>query len=114
MISRAIVQSAIVLMNRRIKAERDVTMFVPVCSSAAGMHCIISKEGARCKRERVYASFRRPIVTGYTDIAQGWPSAQLARWTDYGVGDGFGEAASVAGDGVGAVVSTVEGGVAGA
>jgi len=54
------------------------------------------------------------IVTGYTDIAQGWPSAQVARWTDYGVGDGFGEAASVAGDGVGAVVSTVEGGTAGA
>jgi hypothetical protein len=36
-------------------------------------------------------------------------------WTCYyGVGDGFGEAASVAGDGVGAVVSTVEGGAAGA
>jgi hypothetical protein len=102
-----------VLMNRRIKAERDVTMFVPVCSSAAGMHCIISKEGARCKRERVYASFRRPIVTGYT-VAQGWPSAQVARWTGYGVGDGFGEAPSVAGEGVRAVVSPVEGGVAGA
>jgi hypothetical protein len=38
MISRAIVQSAIVLMNRRIKAEREVITFVPVCSRVAGMH----------------------------------------------------------------------------
>src|SRR6266498_5096795 len=38
MISSAIVQSAIVLMNRRMKAERDVRMFVPVCSSVTGMH----------------------------------------------------------------------------
>jgi len=38
MISSAIVQSAIVLRNRRIKAERDVMTFVPVCSSVAGMH----------------------------------------------------------------------------
>jgi len=44
MITRAIVQSAIVLMNRRMKTERDVVTLVPVCSSVAGMHCIISKE----------------------------------------------------------------------
>jgi hypothetical protein len=50
MISSAIVQSAIVLMNRRMKAERDIRMFVPVCSSVAGMLCIISKERIWCKR----------------------------------------------------------------
>jgi hypothetical protein len=50
MISRAIVQSAIVLMNRRMNAERDVRMFVPVCSSVAGMHSIISKERIWRKR----------------------------------------------------------------
>ena len=45
----------------------------------------------------------------------GHASAQVPRWTAYGVGDGVDEAASVAGDGVGAaVVSTVEGGAAGA
>jgi hypothetical protein len=38
MIRRAIVQSAIVLMNRRMKAERDVITFAPVCSSVTGMH----------------------------------------------------------------------------
>jgi hypothetical protein len=37
MISRAIVQSAMVLMNRRMKAERGVTMFAPVRVSVAGM-----------------------------------------------------------------------------
>src|SRR5436309_14631933 len=40
MMSSAIVQSAIVLMNRRIKAERDPATagFVPVCSRVTGMH----------------------------------------------------------------------------
>src|SRR6266516_8111056 len=38
MISSATVQSAIVLTNRRMKTERDVITFVPVCSSVAGMH----------------------------------------------------------------------------
>jgi hypothetical protein len=38
MISRAIVQSAIVLMNRRMKVERGVITFVPVCSSVEDMH----------------------------------------------------------------------------
>jgi hypothetical protein len=37
MISSAIVQSAIVLMNRKMKAERDVMMFIPVCSRMMGM-----------------------------------------------------------------------------
>ena len=54
MISRAIVQSAIVLMNRRMKAERRPAAvgFAPVCSRIAGMPSIISKEGALRKRER--------------------------------------------------------------
>jgi hypothetical protein len=38
MISSAIVQSVIVLANRRMNAERDVMMLVPVCSSVEGMH----------------------------------------------------------------------------
>ena len=38
MISSAIVQSAIVLMNRRMKTDRRVIRFVSVCSSVAGMH----------------------------------------------------------------------------
>src|SRR5437867_10446120 len=38
MISSATVQSAIVLMNRRMKAERGVITFVPVCSSVEDMH----------------------------------------------------------------------------
>src|SRR5947208_15175767 len=38
MISRAIVQSAIVLMNRRMKVERGVIMFDSVCSSVEDMH----------------------------------------------------------------------------
>jgi hypothetical protein len=49
MISRAIVQSAIVLMNRRMKAERGVITFVPVCSKVAGMRCIIPEDYAPCK-----------------------------------------------------------------
>jgi len=55
MITRAIVQSAIVLMNRRMKAEREVRMFVPVCSSVAGMLCIISKDEARRKENAASA-----------------------------------------------------------
>src|SRR5207244_4982760 len=50
MISSATVQSATVLMNRRMNAERDVMTFVPVCSRVTGMHCIIPKEGLRRKR----------------------------------------------------------------
>src|SRR5437762_1374119 len=38
MISRAIVQSAIVLMNRRMKVERGVITFDSVCSSVEDMH----------------------------------------------------------------------------
>ena len=114
MISRAIVQSAIVLMNRRMKAERRPAAvgFVPVCSSVAGMRCIISKEGVRCKRERALrrergcASSRRATVTGSTDITQGWRSAQVARWTYYGVGDGVGKVASAEEDTVGELAST--------
>jgi hypothetical protein len=36
--SRATVQSAIVLMNRRMKVERGVITFDPVCSSVEDMH----------------------------------------------------------------------------
>jgi len=38
MISSATVHSAIVLMNRRMKVERGVITFVPVCSSVEDMH----------------------------------------------------------------------------
>ena len=50
MINRATVQSTIVLMNRRMNTERGVSSFGPVCSNVAGMSCIISKEGALCKK----------------------------------------------------------------
>src|SRR4029077_18358106 len=76
MISRAIVQSAIVLMNRRMKTEREVRTFVPVCSSVVGMHCIISKEGALRKPERALRRKRGcdfSTVLGYTDITQQRP-----------------------------------------
>src|SRR5438094_10547788 len=106
MISRAIVQSAIVLMNRRMKAERELRMFVPVCSSVAGMPCIISEEGALRKHERALRSARmqRPRTTGetvYSDHAGVSRSAEVARRPYYGVGDGLGEVASTAADGVG-------------
>src|SRR4029453_12617049 len=50
MISKAVVHKATVLMNRRMNTERRVTTFGPVCSSVAGMSCIISEEGALRKR----------------------------------------------------------------
>ena len=59
----------VVLMNLRMKAERGVITFVPVCSSVAGMRCIISKEGVLRKperalrRERGCDSSRRATVT---------------------------------------------------
>jgi len=39
-----------VLMNRSMKADREVRMFDPVCSSVEGMPCIISKERIGRKR----------------------------------------------------------------
>src|SRR5436309_13756399 len=50
MISSATVQSAIVLTNRRIKTERDVITFEPVCSSVTGMH-LHHLEGRRAAQE---------------------------------------------------------------
>jgi hypothetical protein len=50
MISKATLHKATVLMNRRMNTERRVTTFGPVCSSVAGMSCIISEEGALRKR----------------------------------------------------------------
>ena len=50
MISNAVVHKATVLMNRRMNTERRVTTFGPVCSSVAGMSCIISEEGALRKK----------------------------------------------------------------
>src|SRR5512132_3725972 len=50
MISKATDHKATVLMNRRMNTERRVATFGPVCSSVAGMSCIIPKEGTVCKR----------------------------------------------------------------
>src|SRR5437868_13390232 len=50
MISKATLQRATVLINRRMNAERGVTTFGPVCSNVAGISCIISKERVLCKR----------------------------------------------------------------
>src|SRR5258705_13985960 len=119
MISRAIVQSAIVLMNRRMKAERRPAAvgFVPVCSSVAGMPCIISKEGVLRKRERALrrecgcASSRRAAVKITAILRPPCRSAYVAHRTYYGVADGVGEIASTAGDGVGEAASTAEDGI---
>jgi hypothetical protein len=119
MISRAIVQSAIVLMNRRMKAERRPAAvgFVPVCSSVAGMPCIMSKEGALRKRERAlrrecgWASSGRVAVKITAILRPPRRSAYVAHRTYYGVGDGLGKVASVRGAGVGELVSTAEDGV---
>ena len=58
MISRAIVQSAIVLMNRRMKVERGVitfpSRFAPALKTCT---CIISEERIRRKRRR--AAYQR-------------------------------------------------------
>ena len=58
MISSAIVQSAIVLMNRRMKTERDVITFVPVCSASLGMHLhhLEGTNAAQAKMSRVFSS----------------------------------------------------------
>ena len=50
MISKATDHKATVLLDRRMNTERRVTTFGPVCSSIAGMSCIISEEGALRKR----------------------------------------------------------------
>src|SRR5205814_10364319 len=59
MISKATVHKATVLMNRRIKTERRVTTFGPVCSSVAGM-ALHHPEGRRAMQE-VSASVLRRI-----------------------------------------------------
>jgi len=78
MISSATVQSAIVLTNRRMKTERGVITFVPVCSSVAGMH-LHHLEGRRAAQEwsaRFEETADPPTppsstVTGYTDVTDG-------------------------------------------
>ena len=51
MISSATVQSAIVLTNRKMKAERGVITFVPVCSKVTGMR-VHHLEGRLAAQER--------------------------------------------------------------
>src|SRR2546421_739526 len=119
MISRAIVQSAIVLINRRMKAERDVTMFVPVCSSVAGMHCIISKERIRRKRRSATTEggTRCPQRVGKRkcvcppvpqSFSRTGPRNEGSKLDllHYGVGDEVGKVASAAEDAVGELAST--------
>src|SRR5215472_9963773 len=55
MISRATVHRATVLMNRRMKTERGVTTFGPVCSSVAGI-VLHHLEGTRAVQESSAAS----------------------------------------------------------
>src|SRR6266478_4178994 len=73
MISSATVQSAIVLMNRRMNAERDVTTFVPGCSRLTGMdlHHPQGMNRAQAQMSRVSAYAQSSTVTGYTGIADG-------------------------------------------
>src|SRR5215813_1410662 len=113
MISRAIVQSAIVLMNRRMKAERGEITFVPVCSSVAGMPlhhlggCHAMQERSEHFDQRGCACSWESHNKSYADIAPSFPkSIGNAPRTYCGVDDGVGETASVASDGIGAVAST--------
>jgi hypothetical protein len=50
MISNATVHKPTVLMNRRMKAERGVTTFGPVCSSVAGMALHHPESGTLCNK----------------------------------------------------------------
>jgi len=133
MISRAIDQSATVLINRRMKTERDVIMLVPVCSRVTGMqlHHSQGTNRAQAKMSRVfslgikeYDAIRTPIPSIARDLlasapgtrkfstqSQSKPGASMRSYC--GVGDGVGEAVSSAADEVGAVVSTVEDGTVG-
>jgi hypothetical protein len=92
-----------------MKAERDVRMFVPVCSSAAGMPCIISKDEARRKRgafasRRILTPNLHKSALGNSKIPVSADALACSR-TYYGVADGVGEAASVTGDGVAELAS---------
>jgi hypothetical protein len=105
-------------MNRRIKAERDVITFVRVCSRVTGMHLHHSQGTKQAqaqiseyeRMERVVfnalakeMSLVLPVLNPFTDRSLGTTALD---WTCYsGAGDGVGEAASVAGDRVGAVVA---------
>ena len=55
MISRATVHSTIVLMNRRMNAERGVSSFGPVCSNVAGM-LLHHLEGTRAVQDEAVDS----------------------------------------------------------
>src|SRR5213080_48638 len=71
MISRAIVQSAIVLMNRRMKVERGVIMFDSVCSSVEDMHLhhLGGTNQAQAQTRRVSAQYDS-TATGGTRFAR--------------------------------------------
>src|SRR6266480_369830 len=66
MISRAIVQSAIVLMNRRMKVERGVIMFDSVCSSVEDMHLhhLGGTNQAQAQTRRVSAQYDSTATGG--------------------------------------------------
>jgi hypothetical protein len=66
-----------VLMNRRMKVERGVITFVPVCSSVEDMH-LHHLGGTRAAQERSarFGEIADPPIpsstaTGYTDITHG-------------------------------------------
>ena len=109
------------------EVERELTIFVPVCSSVAVMHCMISRKSAvqeRSTRWKKKARLRLGSESHrdrYTGIARpnsrvscrpmrkpassSRQSACLASRTYCGVADGIGDIASVAGDGIGEVAS---------
>jgi len=81
MISSATVQSAIVLTNRRMKAERTVKAFVPVCSSVAGMrlHHPEGTNQAQAQTSRVLAQYDSAVSGGTRSPLVRCRSARRAR-----------------------------------
>src|SRR5437764_4765751 len=81
MISRAIVQSAIVLMNRRMKVERGVIMFDSVCSSVEDMHLhhLGGTNQAQAQTCRVSAQYDSTATGGVERVSLGLGSVAAAK-----------------------------------
>src|SRR5438045_1882357 len=81
MISRATVQRATVLMNRRMNAERRLTKFGPLCSNVVGMklhHLEVThaaQEGSATVPRQMPATVQ--LLSGYSGLALLWISSAM-------------------------------------
>src|SRR6266481_5091192 len=81
MISRATVQRATVLMNRRMNAERRLTKFGPLCSNVVGMklhHLEVThaaQEGSATVPRQMPATVE--LLSGYSGLALLWISSAM-------------------------------------